>query len=131
MMIHVLIQLLGPVASALLAVAEWKGGFSGKEFLLALIVGVEAECKVGLAVRPEHHDVWWHITCTTGSIEAAAAVAKLLNVSIDQTTHALGIVVTQVFGLRNVWVAHQVFSFRSCSSKWSHGCDIGSGRLHE
>lgn len=49
----------GPVASALLAVAEWKGGFSGKEFLLALIVGIEVECKLGLAVWPEHYDVGW------------------------------------------------------------------------
>jgi len=52
----------GPVASALLAVAEWKGGFSGKEFLLALIVGIEVECKLGLAVWPEHYDVGWFVT---------------------------------------------------------------------
>jgi aconitate decarboxylase len=51
----------GPVASALLAVAEWKGGFSGKDFLLALIAGIEAECKVGLAVWPEHYDVGWFV----------------------------------------------------------------------
>ena len=51
----------GPVASALLAVAEWKGGFSGKEFLLALIVGIEVECKLGLAVWPEHYDVGWFV----------------------------------------------------------------------
>jgi aconitate decarboxylase len=50
----------GPVASALLAVAEWKGGITGKEFLLALTVGIEAECKVGLAVWPEHYDVGWY-----------------------------------------------------------------------
>jgi aconitate decarboxylase len=52
----------GPVASALLAVAEWKGGFSGKEFLLALIVGIEVECKLGLAVWPEHYDVGWLVS---------------------------------------------------------------------
>ncbi len=51
----------GPVASAVLAVAEWKGGFSGKHFLLALIAGVEAECKVGLVVWPEHYDVGWYV----------------------------------------------------------------------
>lgn len=96
----------GPVASALLAVAEWKGGYSGKEFLLALIVGIEAECKVGLAVWPEHYDVGWHITSTTGSIGAAAAVAKLLNLSVDQTTHALGIAATQVVGLREMFGSH-------------------------
>lgn len=51
----------GPVASALLAVAEWKGSDAkilGKDFLL-LVVGVEAECKLGLAVWPEHYDVGW------------------------------------------------------------------------
>jgi 2-methylcitrate dehydratase PrpD len=51
----------GPVASALLSVAEWRGGFSGKEFLLALIVGIEVECKLGLAVWPEHYDVGWFV----------------------------------------------------------------------
>ena len=52
----------GPVASALLAVAEWKGSetkISGKDLLLALVVGVEAECKLGLAVWPEQYDVGW------------------------------------------------------------------------
>ena len=51
----------GPVASALTAVAEWKGGFSGQEFLLALVAGIEAECKLGLAVWPEHYDLGWYI----------------------------------------------------------------------
>jgi aconitate decarboxylase len=43
----------------LLAVAEWKRGISGKDFLLALVCGIEAECKVGLAVWPEHYDIGW------------------------------------------------------------------------
>ncbi len=52
----------GPVASALLAVAEWKQGpVSGKDFLLALIVGIEVECKLGLAVWPEHYDIGWYV----------------------------------------------------------------------
>ncbi|KAE9374902.1 mmge/prpd family protein-like protein [Stipitochalara longipes BDJ] len=96
----------GPVASALLSVAEWKGGFSGKEFLLALIVGIEVECKLGLAVWPEHYDVGWHITSTTGSIGAAAAVSKLLGLSIEQTSHALGVAATQVVGLREMFGSH-------------------------
>lgn len=49
----------GPVASALLAVAEWKKGVSGKDFIAALVAGIEAECKLGLAVWPEHYDVGW------------------------------------------------------------------------
>jgi aconitate decarboxylase len=50
----------GPVASALLAMAEsLDRSVSGQEFILALVVGVEAECKVGLAVWPNHYDVGW------------------------------------------------------------------------
>jgi len=94
------------VASALLAAAEWKGGFSGKDILLALIVGIEAECKMGLAVWPEHYDVGWHITSTTGSIGAAAAVSKLFSLSVTQTSHALGIASTQVTGLREFFGSH-------------------------
>jgi 2-methylcitrate dehydratase PrpD len=51
----------GPVASALLAVAEWKGGITGKDLILALVAGVEAECKVGLSVWPEHYNVGWYV----------------------------------------------------------------------
>ncbi|CZR70057.1 related to immune-responsive protein 1 [Phialocephala subalpina] len=96
----------GPVASALLAVSEWRGSVSGKDFLLALITGIEAECKVGLAVWPEHYDVGWHITSTTGSIGAAVAVSKLLGLSIMQTTHAIGVAATQVVGLREMFGSH-------------------------
>lgn len=96
----------GPVASALFAVAEWKGGYSGKDFLLALIVGIEAECKIGLAVWPEHYDVGWHITSTTGSIGTAVAISKLLGLSISQTCHAVGIAATQVTGLREMFGSH-------------------------
>lgn len=96
----------GPVASALLAVAEWKGGFSGTEFLLALTAGIEAECKVGLAVWPEHYDVGWHITSTAGSIGAAVAVSKLLSLSTTQTAHAIGLAATQVVGLREMFGSH-------------------------
>lgn len=49
----------GPVLSALLAVAESKAPVSGPEFLTAFIAGVEAECKLGVSVYPEHYDVGW------------------------------------------------------------------------
>lgn len=51
----------GPVASALLAVADWKGKVSGKDFLLALVAGVETECKLGLSVWPDHYDAGWYV----------------------------------------------------------------------
>jgi aconitate decarboxylase len=57
--LETIIHPTGPVASALLAYAEWKGGVTGKDFILALVAGVEAECKVGLAVWPKHYDIGW------------------------------------------------------------------------
>ncbi|KAF5706988.1 immune-responsive 1 [Fusarium mundagurra] len=96
----------GPVASALLAAAEWRGGISGKLFITALVAGVEAECKTGLAVWPEHYDVGWHITSTVGSIGAAVAVSKILDLSPINTGHAIGLAVTQVTGLREMFGSH-------------------------
>lgn len=55
--LQTIIHPTAPVASALLAYAEMKKGVSGKDFILALIAGIEAECKVGLAVWPQHYDI--------------------------------------------------------------------------
>jgi aconitate decarboxylase len=49
----------GPVCSALLAYADWKRPVSGTDFIVALVAGIEVECKVGLAVWPNHYDVGW------------------------------------------------------------------------
>ncbi|KAJ5280384.1 hypothetical protein N7478_005756 [Penicillium angulare] len=97
----------GPVASALLAMVEsLERPVSGEEFITALTAGVEAECKVGLGVWPDHYDVGWHITSSTGSIGAAVAVSKLLGLSATQTAHAIGLAATQVTGLREMFGSH-------------------------
>ena len=93
----------GPIASALLAYAEYKGGVSGERLLCALVAGIEASCKVGLAVWPEHYDIGWHITSTSGSIGAAVGVGKLMDLSEDQMAHAIGIAAVQVVGLREMF----------------------------
>jgi aconitate decarboxylase len=49
----------GPVLSALLAVAEWKAAVRGEDFVTAFVAGVEAECKIGVSVFPEHFFVGW------------------------------------------------------------------------
>lgn len=49
----------GPVCSALLAYAEWKPLVSGKDFILAMVAGIEVACSLGLAVCPEHYDLGW------------------------------------------------------------------------
>ncbi|KAK5171245.1 uncharacterized protein LTR77_004389 [Saxophila tyrrhenica] len=93
----------GPVASALLAYGEYKGGFSGEDILCALTAGIEASCKIGLAVWPEHYDIGWHITSSTGSVGAAVAVGKLMHLSEEQMAQAIGVAAVQVVGLREMF----------------------------
>lgn len=59
--LETIIHPTGPVASALLAQAEAQGAVSGEDFILALVAGIEAECKVGLGVWPKHYDIGWYV----------------------------------------------------------------------
>jgi 2-methylcitrate dehydratase PrpD len=96
----------GPVASAILALSEYLSvhkPVSGRDFLHALVLGVEAECRIGNAVYPEHYDIGWHITGTTGVFGAAAAAGKLLGLSEQQMVWALGLAATQPVGLREMF----------------------------
>jgi len=89
----------GPVVSAILALSEMHP-VSGKDFLDALVPGVETECRIGNAVYPNHYDVGWHITGTAGVFGSAAAVGKLLNLNEQQMVWALGLAASQPVGLR-------------------------------
>ncbi len=92
----------GPVASALLALAE-RQPIRGDDFLHAFILGVEVECRIGKAVYPSHYDVGWHITGTAGVFGAAAAAGRLLGLNEQQMVWALGIAATQASGLREMF----------------------------
>src|SRR5246127_3194181 len=89
----------GPVASAIVALAEYRS-VSGPDFLNALVLGVETECRIGNAVYPEHYDRGWHITGTAGVFGAAAATGKLLGLTEQQMAWALGLAASQPVGLR-------------------------------
>jgi 2-methylcitrate dehydratase PrpD len=87
-----------PVAPAALAMAEHRR-LSGQALLHGFILGMEAECRIGNAVSPGHYARGWHITATCGVFGAAAAGAKLLGMTAEQTAHALGIAASQSAGL--------------------------------
>lgn len=92
----------GPVASAILALSEYRP-ISGRDFVHALVLGVETECRIGNAVYPAHYDIGWHITGTAGVFGAAAAAGKLLGLSEQQMVWALGVAATQPVGLREMF----------------------------
>jgi 2-methylcitrate dehydratase PrpD len=73
---------------------------SGKEVLEAFIVGVEVEGRIGAGIGRRHYAVGWHSTATLGTLGAAAAAAKLLDLGITETRNALGISASEASGLR-------------------------------
>jgi 2-methylcitrate dehydratase PrpD len=89
----------GPVASAVLAWAEYRP-VSGAELMNALVLGCEIECRMGNAVYPEHYAMGWHITGTTGVFGAAAATGRLLKLDEQHMAWALGLAASQPVGLK-------------------------------
>jgi 2-methylcitrate dehydratase PrpD len=113
----------GPVASAILAYAEYRAAegkpVSGEDFLNALVIGIETECRIGNAVYPEHYDVGWHITGTAGVFGAAAAASKLMGLDEGKTVWALGLAASQPVGLRE--------SFGSMNKSFNPGRAAANG----
>jgi len=100
--LRTIIHPAGPVASAILALAEYQP-VSGRDFLNALVLGAEVECRIGNAVWPNHYDIGWHITGTAGVFGSAAAVGKLLRLNEQQMVWALGLAASQPVGLREMF----------------------------
>jgi 2-methylcitrate dehydratase PrpD len=87
-----------PVVPAALAVSNLRP-VSGEDLLHAIVLGVEAECRIGNAVSPAHYRRCWHITATCGVFGAAAAAGKLLRLDTRQMVWAFGNAAAQSAGL--------------------------------
>lgn len=89
----------GPVLSAILAVGEMVES-SGEELLLAYILGVETETKIGRATIKTLYSIGWHTTAILGTLGAAAACSKLFGLDAERTLMALGIAGSAASGLK-------------------------------
>ena len=110
----------GTTVSAILALSEYQP-VSGKDFLNALVLGVEAACRIGNVVYPDHYDIGWHISGTAGVFGAAAAAGKLLGLTEQQMVWALGIAASQPVGLRE--------SFGSMNKSFNVGRTASNGMV--
>jgi len=97
--LRTIIHPAGPVASALLALAEHQQS-SGRALIDALVLGIDVACRIGNVMYPDHYDRGWHITGSTGMLGAAAGCARLLGLDAERTAMALGIAASQPVGLR-------------------------------
>ena len=73
---------------ALLAAAE-AFDCSGEDVLVAHTAGYETGAQIGRAVNPLHSEKGWHPTATVGVFAVAAACARLLRLTVEQTETAL------------------------------------------
>jgi 2-methylcitrate dehydratase PrpD len=73
-----------------LAVAEWQKK-GGKDLITAVVAGYEVGDRIAEAVHPTHLSRGFQPTGTVGTVGAAAAVARLLGLDVEQTFNALTI----------------------------------------
>lgn len=85
------------VFPAVLAVAQATGA-SGRDLLTASVAGYEVGIRVGEFLGRSHYRTF-HTTGTAGTVAAAAAVGRLLNLTPEQMLHAFGSAGTQAAGL--------------------------------
>ncbi|WP_051793031.1 MmgE/PrpD family protein [Amycolatopsis jejuensis] len=83
----------------LLAIAEQQK-VTGRDFLEAYVVGLEAELGLAIAMGRAHYRAGWHSTGTLGTVGAVASACRLLRLDERHTRHALGIGCSSAAGLR-------------------------------
>ncbi len=88
-----------PILPALFALAE-EVDASGRELLLAYIIGFETEARIARGVNFYHYQKGWHPTATLGIFGAAAACARLLDLPQEGVTTALSLGVSMAAGLK-------------------------------
>jgi len=84
---------------AMIPLAEMTGG-SGRDLVLAYVVGFETACRIARGVHHHHYEKGWHPTATLGIFGTVAGAARLLRLSVEQTAVALGMAASFASGLK-------------------------------
>ena len=83
-----------------MAVAEAEGA-TGRDLLLSYVLGFEVACSVGDGMSVAYgDDLGWHPTGPLGTIGAAVAAARILNLDHEQVAMAVSLAASQASGLR-------------------------------
>jgi len=91
------------VLTAGLGLAEHRGGVTGQELLTAVVAGVETASRVQNCLgRAPHVKMGFHGPSVIGTFAATAAASRVLGLSGEQVTHALGHAGQQTAGLMAV-----------------------------
>lgn len=83
---------------ASLALAEPRGGVSGKRWITAVALANELACRIGSAIHGKVHDYPWFRAPVVGIFGATAAAAIVLDCTPEEHVQALGITLPMVGG---------------------------------
>jgi 2-methylcitrate dehydratase PrpD len=86
------------VVPAAFAIAQRKGGISGKQFITAVALGIDLICRLGLASKLSLKQSGWVYTSIYGYYGAAAASGKILGLDEAKMVNAFGIAFSQSAG---------------------------------
>ncbi|ODV41836.1 hypothetical protein AWV79_32430, partial [Cupriavidus sp. UYMMa02A] len=87
----------GPIAAALLGLARMRK-ISGKDFITALTIGMEIECRIGVAFMGSGFKRGWMLTGLSGGIGAAAAIGHVLGFDRATMATAVGLAAARASG---------------------------------
>ena len=83
------------VLPAAMAVAEAKGGVSGKDLICAVALGLDVSCRVALSIKTP---LSWTRASTCGYFGATTSAAKVLGLNEEKLWNAYGIAYAQTAG---------------------------------
>ncbi len=93
-----IVHITAPIVPGCLAIAERIGGVSGKDFINAVVSGIEVMARLGLSLETSFIKTGFQTTNHIGSFGNAIAAGKLLGLDQRKMVHALGIAYGQIAG---------------------------------
>jgi 2-methylcitrate dehydratase PrpD len=115
---------------AALAVAELRGGVSGKQLLTALILGGDLAVRMSFSVAGQRHSGGWFIGPVLGAYGATAAVSKILGLTEEQTVDAMSYTLCQATGSAELKFS-PLSDVRAIRDAFGARAAVVSGRLAE
>lgn len=107
------------ILPAAIAAAEKYGG-SGRELIRAIVLGIEAACRISLAAGVSQNK-YWHSTGTCGVFGAAMASGVIMGLDRDQLVWALGNAGTMAAGLWQFNLEGAMTKYLHCAKAASDG----------
>ena len=89
-----------PILPSVIAIGE-KLGSTGRDALLAYVVGYETETRIARGVHFHHYEKGWHPTATLGVFGATAACGRLLDLDEETMATAFSLAVSLSSGVKS------------------------------